>query len=819
MQNEPRPKLVLIGNGMAGIRALEELLALAPDLYDVTVFGDEAHGNYNRILLSPVLSGEKTFQEIVINDRAWYEENSVTLHAGDPVLSIDRARREVVARSGKRVAYDRLILATGSKPIVLPVAGAELEGVVTFRDIRDVESMLGAARDHERAVVIGGGLLGLEAAYGLKARGMHVTVVHLLDSLMEKQLDPIAGALLRSSLEERGLSFRMEARTKRLLGEDRVTGVAFEDGREVAADLVVMAVGIRPNIGLAESCGLQVERGVLVNDTMQTYDPRIYAVGECVQHRGSTFGLVAPLYEQGKVVANQLAEDGYFQYRASTSATRLKVTGIDMFSAGDFHGGDDTEEVILNDARRGIYKKLVLRDERLVGVVLYGDTADGAWYLSLMRAGEPVGALRDTLILGRAFAEAGGSGGSLDVADLPDDTQICDCNGVCKGAIVSTIRERGLTTLPDVMAHTKAGASCGGCSAEVEALVQATLGDGYQRQEVQPVCGCTDLGHDEVRAFIAEELVTEMSVAMRAMGWRSPDGCARCRPALNYYLLCALPEEYEDDAQARFIGERVHANIQKDGTYSVVPRIFGGVTTPAQLRALAEVAESFDVPTVKITGGQRIDLLGVPKETLPAMWAELGRHGFISGHAYAKGVRTVKTCVGSEWCRHGVQDSTAMGIELEEMTWGSWAPHKYKLAVSGCPRNCAEATIKDFGVVAIDSGWELWVGGNGGMTVRAAELLGKVTTDREVLEYAGAFLQLYREEARYGERSAPFVERVGLDYVKERIPKDPTGRKLLFERFVESQRAAQVDPWAARVAGAEAHEFVPLARLTKGAVA
>jgi nitrite reductase (NADH) large subunit len=816
-----KPRLVLIGNGMAGVRSLEELLAVAPDLYDITVFGEEPHGNYNRILLSPVLAGEQTLDDIMLNDRAWYARHGITLHAGARVVGIDRGRRLVRSDQGHEVPYDRLILATGSNPIMLPVPGADLPGVVTFRDIQDVERMLEAARTHRNAAVIGGGLLGLEAAHGLKARGMDVTVVHLLDCLMEKQLDPAAAGLLRASLEARGIQFRLQAQTARVLGEARAEGLAFADGSDLPCDLVVMAVGIRPNKALAEEAGLSCERGILVNDTMQTFDPRIYAVGECVQHRGATYGLVAPLFEQGKVVANQLAEDGYFQYRGSVTSTRLKVTGIDLFSAGEFQGGDGCEEVVFQDPGRGVYKKVVFKDGRLAGAVLVGDADDGAWYLDLMREGQDVSELRDGLVFGRAFATGGGAANANDVDAMPDDAAVCHCNGVCKGQIVDTIRARSLTVLSDVVAHTKAGASCGTCKGTVERILAATVGEAYEEERIPAVCSCTTLGHDEVRARIAEGDFATVTDAMAALGWATPDGCAACRPALNYYLLCARPDTYRDDPRSRFANERLHANIQKDGTYSVVPRIFGGVTTPAQLRAIADVAERFDVPTVKITGGQRIDLLGVKREDLPAMWAELGKHGFVSGHAYAKGVRTVKTCVGSEWCRFGVQDSTGLGVDLEHMSWGSWAPHKVKMAVSGCPRNCAEATIKDFGVVAVDSGWELYVGGNGGITVRAADRLCHVHTAEEVLEHAGAFLQLYREEGRYLERTAPYVERVGLERIRARVVDDADGRRALFQRFQESQRTAQVDPWRERAEGTEAQDFVPLARLggTQGAQA
>jgi len=806
-----RKKLVLVGNGMAGVRALEELLKLAPEAYDITVFGAEPYGNYNRILLSPVLAGEKRIDEIMLNDEAWYAANGITLHKGKTVVEIDRAARRVVAYDGTVALYDRLLLATGSVPIVLPVPGHDLEGVVTFRDIRDVDRMLEIAATHRRAVVIGGGLLGLEAANGLRRQGMEVTVLHLMETLMERQLDGTAAGMLRASLEATGLRFLMPARTEAILGNGRVRAVHLADGTEIAADLVVMAVGIRPNTELAEHAGLYCERGVVVNDTLQTYDPCIYALGECVQHRSTTYGLVAPLFEQAKVCANHLAGLGYWRYEGSQTSTKLKVTGIDLFSAGNYLGDDSTDEIYFKDLSGGVYKKLVLHDNRIVGAVLYGDTVDGSWYFQLMREQADVSDLRDHLLFGQAHLGDSGHGEMSRAAAMADDQEVCGCNGVCKGEIIQAITAKGLFTLEDVRAHTKASSSCGSCTTLVEQILAHTLGGEYSAPEVKPVCKCTDYTHDQVRKAIREHSLKSLAAVMHFLEWQSPDGCAACRPALNFYLLAAWPGEYHDEAQSRFVNERVHANIQKDGSYSVVPRVFGGITNPAQLRALADVAEKYQVPEVKFTGGSRVDMLGVKKEQLPAIWADLAAAGFVSGHAYGKAVRTVKCCVGSDWCRFGTQDSTTMAIAIEKMTWGSWTPHKVKMGVSGCPRNCAEATIKDLGVVAVESGWEIHVGGNGGVKVRATDLLCHVTTMVEVLEYTGAYLQLYREEARYLERTAPWIERVGLSYVKERLVADAAGRRALHERFLASQVFAQQDPWGARgTAGVDRHEFTPL---------
>jgi len=801
-------KLVVVGNGMSPGRALETLFEGGSD-YEVTIFNAEPRVNYDRIMLSPVLSGEKTYEEIVIHGDDWYEQHGVTLHKGRKVVHIDRAARRVVADDGTTAEYDKLLLATGSSPVVIPVPGHQLPGVLTYRDLDDVEAMLTAARDGARAVVIGGGLLGLEAAAGLQRRGVEVTVLHLMPTLMERQLDASAGYLLQAAVEERGIKVITRANTHAIMGEDRVTGVKLDDGTEIPADIVVMAVGIRPNAGLAKAAGIEVNRGVLVDDRLQTSDPNVLAVGECVEHRGVCYGLVAPLYEMARTIGrNLLGED--VEFRGLATSTKLKVTGIDLFSAGDFLDAKDRQEIVLRDAARGVYKRLVLKDDRIVGVVLYGDTHDGAWFFQLLKDGTDISEMRDTLIFGQGYAGGAPLDPTAAVAALSDDAEICGCNGVCKSRIVGTISAKGLTSLDEVRAHTKASSSCGSCTGLVEQLMALTLGDAYDPAAVQPMCGCTELGHDDVRRLIVAKGLKSIPQLMQELEWKTSCGCAKCRPALNYYLLATWPGEYEDDGQSRFINERVHANIQRDGTYSVVPRMWGGMTTPQELRAIADVADKFAIPSVKVTGGQRIDLLGVKKEDLPAVWADLNAAGLVSGHAYAKGLRTVKTCVGTDWCRFGTQDSTGLGIKLEKAMWGSWTPHKVKMAVSGCPRNCAEATCKDFGVVCVDSGYELHFAGAAGMHVKGTEVLCTVPSEEEALEYCMAVIQLYREQGRYLERVYKWADRVGVDTVRRQIVEDPERRRALFERFLFSQRFAQSDPWAERVAGKDAHEFAPL---------
>ncbi|HMW24696.1 MAG TPA: nitrite reductase large subunit NirB, partial [Burkholderiaceae bacterium] len=649
-------KLVLIGNGMAGVRTLEELLKIAPDLYEITVFGAEPHPNYNRILLSPVLAGEQTVDQIILNPLSWYAENGITLHLGAKVTGVHRSKRLVTAQTADgsliEAEYDRLLIATGSNPFILPVPGKDLKGVIAYRDIADTETMIETAKTHQHAVVIGGGLLGLEAANGLMLRGMQVTVVHIAPWLMERQLDDVAGKLLQKSLEERGLKFLIGAQTQELVaGEDgRVKAVKFKDGTEVPADLVVMAAGIRPNTTLAESMGLLCANprpgGIVVTDTMQTVtDARIYAVGECAAHRGVAYGLVAPLFEQGKVCATHLAEFGIGRYTGSQVSTKLKVTGIDLFSAGDFMGSEGSEDIVLSDPTApngGVYKKLVIKNDQLVGACLYGDTADGSWYFKLIREGRPISDIRDKLMFGQALSSSNigdvGHQGQNKAAAMADSDEVCGCNGVTKGAICKAIKDKGLFTIEDVRKHTKASASCGSCTGLVEQLIMATVGGDYSaRPKLKAMCGCTELGHQAVRDAIFKEHLTSIPEVMRMLNWKTPDGCASCRPALNYYLISSWPKEAQDDPQSRFINERSHANIQKDGTYSVIPRMWGGETTADELRRIADAVDKYKIPTVKVTGGQRIDLLGVKKEDLVNVWRDIGMP---SGHAYAKALRT-----------------------------------------------------------------------------------------------------------------------------------------------------------------------------------
>lgn len=782
-----KKQLVLVGNGMAGVRAIEEILSVAKDEFQITIFGAEPHPNYNRILLSKVLQGDTDIKDITLNDWDWYEENNIQLYTNETVIEVDTENKTVITDTDRIQPYDELILATGSVPFILPIPGADKKGVTAFRDIKDTDTMLAASKHYKKAAVIGGGLLGLEAARGLLNLGMDVSVIHLAPFLMERQLDATAGRLLQNELEKQGMTFLLEKQTEEIVGDGRVEGLRFKDGTSIEADLVVMAVGIRPNTQLGAESGVPVNRGIIVNDYMQTEIPHIYAVGECAEHRGIAYGLVAPLYEQAKVLAKHICGIETKPYEGSVLSTQLKVSGVEVFSAGDFNESDEKKAIKVFDEQDGIYKKIVLKGNQIVGAVLFGDSSEGNRLLSMIQKEADITETSKISILQPLNQEAGTS----ITAAMSDDEIICGCNGVSKGAIIQSIQEKGCSSTDEIKACTGASRSCGGCKPLVEEILQHTLGSDFDASaQKEAICGCTTLSRDEVVEEIKAKGLSHTREIMNVLGWTTPEGCSKCRPALNYYLGMINPTKYEDDRTSRFVNERMHANIQKDGTYSVVPRMYGGVTNSTDLRKIADVVDKYEIPLVKMTGGQRIDLIGVKKEDLPKVWEDLDMP---SGYAYGKTLRTVKTCVGEQFCRFGTQDSMALGIALEKKFEGLNTPHKVKMAVSACPRNCAESGIKDLGVVGIDGGWELYVGGNGGTHLRAGDLLMKVKTDEEVLEYAGAYLQYYRETANYLERTSAWLERVGLSHVQS-VLNDPEKRQELNDRMNETL-SVHKDPW------------------------
>lgn len=783
-----KERLVVIGNGMAGVRTVEEIIARDPDRYQVTIIGKEEYPNYNRIMLSNVLQKQVTVAEIITNPLDWYAENQIELINHDPAQALDTTTKTVTTLSGKTISYDKLILAMGSNPFMLPIPGGDLPGVVAFRTIDDTTAMLEAAEKYTKAVVIGGGLLGLEAAKGLQEQGMEVTVVHLAEWLMETQLDETAGKLLQAELEEQGLHFLMAHGTTEILGKDRVTGLKFQDGSTLDTDLVVMSIGIRPAVALVRDTGIAINRGILVNDYLETNVPDVYGVGECVEHRGTCYGLVAPLFEQGKVLADRLTHQADIKpYQGSTTFTSLKVSGADLYSAGNVTNTEGLDTIEAFDSANHKYKKIFLEEDKIVGIVLYGDTDEGSRYYNMMKKGTPIDDLQAISVLTAPGCD-GAAGG--DVLEWEDDEIVCGCNGVSKGEILRAIREKGLSSVAEVGKVTKAGTSCGKCKGEIQTLLEAELGDAVTA--ATGICGCTDLNRDQVMTQIYAKHLTSTKAVFEALDWRNPEGCPKCRPAVNFYLNVAWPAEHEDERTARVVNERMHANIQKDGKFSVIPRMRGGQTTPQQLMQIAKVAEKYHVPLLKVTGSQRIGLYGVNKEDLPAIWEELD---MLAAQAYGKVFRSVKTCVGKTFCRFGTQDTMGLGVKIEEAFEYIDTPHKFKVGVSGCPRSCVESAVKDFGIIGVDNGYQIYIGGNGGTELVEAQLLTTVATEEEVIDYCGAYLQYYRETGIYGERTAPWVNRMGFDNVKT-VLLDENKRKDLWEalRFAMAAKGRR-DPW------------------------
>lgn len=810
----PKSKLVVIGNGMAGARLVEDILAYDSAAFDITIFGDEPYGNYNRILLSNVLNGSQDPAEIFLNPLAWYAENSVTLHAGKRVHTVDRENR-IVHADGVSAEYDVLVFATGSQPFIPPIPGTTLRGVFPFRTLDDCRNIADYAAGRTNAVVIGGGLLGLEAAKGLMNHNLNVTIVEMAPWLMSVQLDEAGGRVLGQTIDRLGIRVLTDTSTKELYGNTHVEGVKFGDGSKTPADLVVISAGIRPNITLAKECGLACERAILVDDQLRTSDPNIFAVGECVQHNGVVYGLVSPLWEQTKVLAQHLTGiNSNATYRGSKIATKLKVMGVELASMGRISDVQPGDEVVqFSEPGRNVYWKTILRDGKINAACLLGDLGPADELVRMFQAGTPAPTRRLELFFTATSAQK-----ETSLADLPDSHQICDCNGVNKGSVVAAIRA-GKCTVPAIGKATRAGTGCGSCKKLIKGLIEAVAGGVNADPSESWYVAAVPMDKPTLVHEVKSRGLKSVSAVLRELGTGDDE---KSRNGLASMLQSLWGKEYIDERDSRFINDRVHANIQKDGTFSVVPRIYGGVTTADDLIKIGEVAKKYAVPMVKFTGGQRIDLLGVKKEDLPGVWADLGMP---SGYAYTKAMRTVKTCVGSEFCRYGTNDSTGLGIALEKRFQGFEFPAKVKLAVSGCPRNCAESTVKDVGVIATEGGeWEVSVGGAAGANVRKTDILCRVNTREEAHRIIGRFLIYYRDHAKWMERTYDFVPRVGIDKLREIIVTDSLGIGEALDAEVDRTASAYVDPWLERdhpvVAGQFAGEKrVPLPLVSEGASA
>jgi len=803
-----RQKLVVVGNGMAGARVVEEILKRAPDRFDIVMFGAEPYGNYNRILLSNVLNGTQSAPDIFMNPLSWYRDNGITLHAGVKATRIDRERGVVVGTPLTQAAlayaadaacddgaplveapYDHVIIATGSRPFVPPLDGFGGPGTFLFRTIDDCSRIADYARASRRAAVIGGGLLGLEAARGLLTHDVEVTVLEAAPQLMTAQLDPEAGDMLRKTIEAMGIRVLCDTITTRIVRVDgRIARLEFKDGSTLETDMVVVSAGIRPITEIAAASGLAINRAIVCDDRMRTSDPAIFALGECVEHRGQLYGLVDPIWEQAKVLADVITGTRPGSaYHGSKLGTKLKVMGVELASMGATKPGDaDDEVVVYREPGNGIYKKLIVRGGQIAGAILLGDVEAAGTLMQMFLAGTKVPARRADLLFGSPTGVA-----LLKASDLPDNAQICNCNGVSKEQIVDAIQTRGCHSVSKVGASTKAGLGCGSCKSLVAQLLESCVGEvGYDASEHYYVPGVA-LEKSQLVAEIKRRRIKSVSDVFAQLAGGVEDPASKI--GLASLLKTLWPGEYEDERDARFINDRVHANIQKDGTFSVVPRIYGGVTTADELMRIARVAVKYEVPMVKLTGGQRIDLLGIKKGDLPGVWKELGMP---SGHAYTKAFRTCKSCVGTDFCRYGVGDSIALSQKIERRFQGVESPHKMKLATAGCPRNCSEAYVKDLGAVAIEGGrWEIYVGGAAGGSVRKGDLLCTVDTHDEVLLYMGRFMQYYREHGKYLERSYGFLERVGIDTLRKILVEDSLGICAHLDAEIQKAVDAYSDPW------------------------
>ncbi|WP_119070177.1 nitrite reductase large subunit NirB [Rubrobacter indicoceani] len=784
-------RITVVGNGNAGAALVDSLLARGGEGVRITVYGDEHVGAYDRIRLSEYMAGEIDLEGIGLRGDEWYERNGVRFRRGVRVEEIDTTAKQTRGTDGDWVAYDRLILATGSSSSVPKIPGQDKKGVFVFRTVRDVEEMLEASP--KKAVVIGGGLLGLEAAYGLINHEADVTVLHRSPHLMNQQLDPTAGRMLTRKVEELGIKVRTKANTDEILGNGGVEGVRLTDGRELEADMVVICTGIDPNVHPARGTLIAVNNGILVNEYMETNVEGVYAVGECTEFQGQLIGLVAPALEQVRVVVDTILGGREQAYGGSGAATKLKVAGLDLVSAGDACGRDEgSEEIVSSDPISGVYRKAVIKDGKVTGTVLLGDASISLQMTAAVKRGAPAEEVVE-LITGTVNV----SGMELN---LPDEAQVCDCNGVSKGQIVATIESLKLRKLSDVIEKTKAGRSCGTCKPLVGKVLEGVVGE--VEVEKNYTCRCQELTAEDLRTMIKSRNLRSVSEIGETCG--AGKSCQDCKPALTYLVSSTNLGKHREERHARHINDRVHANIQNDGTFSVVPRTRGGITTPDELRRIADVAERYSARMVKITGSQRLDILGVKKEDLPKAWEDLGMP---SGNAYGKAFRQVKTCVGTDFCRFGVGDSTKLGVEIEKELEFLYTPAKVKMAASGCPRNCAESSVKDIGLIAVEGGWQVYVGGAAGLDVRKGDVIATARSEQEAKDITMAFMQFYRENGHPKERTYDFVPRIGLEKLRKIIlDKDSGEPERLCERL-RAEKAETYDPWLERTKNKTNNQF------------
>ncbi|GAA4272603.1 nitrite reductase large subunit NirB [Aquimarina gracilis] len=774
-------KVVVIGNGMVGYKFCEKFVASEKfNEYKLTVFGEEPRRAYDRVHLSEYYAG-KTAEDLSLSSASWYEENNIDLHTSEMITEINREEKTVANHRGTKYSYDYLVLATGSSAFVPPIPGVEKEGVFVYRTIEDLEAIEAYAKKLKsegkiQAAVLGGGLLGLEAANAVKELGLEAHVVEFAPRLMPRQLDQGGSDMLQAKIEELGLHVHVSKQTEFIQGDKAIEGLQYIDGTELKVDMLVISAGIRPRDEVAKECGLDtgLRGGVIVNNTMQTSDDNIYAIGEVALYNNMIYGLVAPGYDMADIAVSQIT--GYIDKTMVDHidmSTQLKLIGTEVASFGDALSESSTiDTIVYENKRKGVYKRINVSEDgtKLLGGILVGDSSDYNALFQIYNTAMALPEDPEDLILG----SRGGDNSLLgDVMDLPDDAQICSCESVSKGAICNSIQDGSCNDLGEVISRTKAGTGCGGCKPMVKDLVDATL-KSLGKEVKDTICEHFEYNRQELFDIIKLKGYRKFDEVLDHYG--KGDGCEICKPVVasimaSIYADTANEEEVIQDSNDKFL-----ANIQRNGTYSVVPRIPGGEITPDKLIALGEVGKKYDLYT-KITGGQRVDFFGARLDQLPKIWKDLIDNGFESGHAYGKSLRTVKSCVGSTWCRYGMDESVSFAIELEERYKGLRSPHKIKGGVSGCIRECAEARCKDFGVIAVEGGWNLYVCGNGGANPKHAELLAEQIDNETVIKYLDRFLMFYIRTAAPLERTAKWLDKLegGIGYLKEVVIKDSLG--------------------------------------------
>lgn len=761
-----KEKLVLIGNGMAGIRCLEEIILSDPNRFSITVFGSENHLNYNRILLSSILQGNSSFEETIIRDSDWYEKNQIKVYTNETVIQLDNVNKTLTTNRNRDVSYDKLILATGSTPFVPPLPGTGKEGIMTFRTIEDCRQIMNSADKGKSAVVIGGGLLGLEAAQGLIHLGMEVTVVHNAETIMNNQLDSVAAGLLQDSLQKEGMKFLLKKETQCFKGGSRVEKVILADGKELPADLVIIAAGVRPNIQLAQECGLNTNKGIVVNGYMQTSFPDIYAVGECAEHRGVVYGLVKPLYEQGKVLAKHICGVPAEEYKGSILSTKLKISGMEVFSAGNLFEKGFTKALTLYDEDEQTYKKIVFKHNKISGFLMVGDLQGHVRLLDMMKRKRDFSDDEKVQLLNSAEEE--------HISSMAQTSIVCNCNGITKKSIIEAVSAKGLETVEEVRSCTKASGTCGGCKPLVEELLFYIKSDDFhEKMEPSTLCCCTNLTEEEIVEQIQIRGLRSIEDVFTALDWRKENGCSICVPALRYFLSMTVPG-YKGDGQSIWISDMENAIREEDGTYSIFPQIYGGETASDQLQKIAAAAEKYSIPKIALSNNGRIKLTGILEKDLPGIWQTLKMKLIPVPQTAAVSVNMND----SKSCGCEMDSPKKMAVQLQKKTEYAIFPKRLEMGIEPCSHASTNFAGKDIVAIKIRQGWEIYIGENPG------ELLTIASIEEEAEEVIIALMQYYRESAKYLESVSEWTARIGLIHLRE-VLFDFELRKLLIRRLEE----------------------------------